>query len=102
MSKPAVLAIRAISMERESRTVMEATTSPRASFSLTGFRKISLAAGLWLKMGTPDMRPTRLARTQGRGYARGRKRCQPHQGRSVIKYDTNFKSVKDHALAEEY
>jgi hypothetical protein len=44
MSKPAVLAIRAISMERESRTVIEATTSPRASLSFTGLRKMSLAA----------------------------------------------------------
>src|SRR5258708_6367449 len=43
MSKPAVLAIRAISIDRLSRTVMEETTSPRASFSLTGFRNRSLA-----------------------------------------------------------
>ncbi len=43
MSKPAVLAIRAISMERLSRTVIEATTSPRASFSLTLLRRMSLA-----------------------------------------------------------
>ena len=43
MSKPAVLAMRAISMERLSRTVIEATTSPRASFSLTLLRRMSLA-----------------------------------------------------------
>src|SRR5215467_13950941 len=40
-SKPAVLAICAISTWRTSRTVMDATTSPRASFSLTLLRRIS-------------------------------------------------------------
>jgi len=44
MSKPAVLAMRAISIERASRTVIEETTSPRASFSLTLLRRMSLAA----------------------------------------------------------
>src|ERR1700685_4675077 len=43
MSKPAVLAIRAISMPRTSRMVIEATTSLRASLSLTTLRRISLA-----------------------------------------------------------
>ncbi len=43
MSKPAVLASRAISTPRTSRTVIEATTSLRASLSLTTLRKISLA-----------------------------------------------------------
>src|SRR3984893_4087281 len=43
MSKPAVLASRAISTPRTSRTVIEATTSLRSSFSLTTLRKISLA-----------------------------------------------------------
>src|SRR6185369_11475729 len=43
MSKPAVLASRAISTPRVRRTVIEATTSPRASFSLTGLRTTSLA-----------------------------------------------------------
>jgi hypothetical protein len=41
LSKPAVLAMRAISIERTSRTVMDATTSPRASFSLTLLRRMS-------------------------------------------------------------
>src|SRR5258706_13802605 len=40
-SKPAVFAMRAISIERTSRTVREATTSSRASFSLTLLRTIS-------------------------------------------------------------
>src|SRR6185437_9662276 len=43
MSKPAVLAMRAISTPRTSRTVIEATTSLRASFSLTLLRAMSLA-----------------------------------------------------------
>src|SRR5713101_4297439 len=40
-SKPAVFAMRAISIERTRRTVREATTSPRASFSFTLLRTIS-------------------------------------------------------------
>src|ERR1700719_378270 len=43
MSKPAVFASRAISTPRTSRTVIEATTSLRSSFSLTTLRTISLA-----------------------------------------------------------
>src|SRR6202022_518544 len=43
MSNPAVLASRAISTPRTSRMVIEATTSLRASFSLTTLRTISLA-----------------------------------------------------------
>jgi len=39
----AVFAMRAISIERARRTVMEATTSPRASFSFTLLRTISRA-----------------------------------------------------------
>src|SRR5712691_3485720 len=41
-SKPAVFAIRAISIERTKRTVIDETTSPRASFSFTLLRTISL------------------------------------------------------------
>src|SRR5216683_5785258 len=41
-SKPAVFAMRAISTERTRRTVIEATTSSRASFSFTLLRTISL------------------------------------------------------------
>src|SRR5258708_20075109 len=40
VSKPAVLAIWAISTWRTSRTVMDATTSPRSSFSLTLLRRM--------------------------------------------------------------
>src|ERR1700704_5365552 len=40
-SKPAVFAIRAISIERTRRTVIDETTSPRASFSFTLLRTIS-------------------------------------------------------------
>src|SRR3984893_16196465 len=43
MSKPAVLASRAISTPRTRRMVIEATTSPRKNFSLTTLRTISLA-----------------------------------------------------------
>src|ERR1700753_990166 len=43
MSKPAVAARRAISTPRTRRMVMEATTSSRASLSLTILRTISLA-----------------------------------------------------------
>ena len=42
-SKPAVLAMRTISMPRVRRTVIEETTSPRASFSLTLLRTMSLS-----------------------------------------------------------
>src|SRR5258706_6443577 len=41
-SKPAVFAMRAISIERTRRTVIDETTSPRASFSFTLLRTISL------------------------------------------------------------
>src|SRR5712691_9323449 len=47
-SKPAVFAMRAISIERTRRTVIDETTSPRASFSLTLLRTTSL--------GDSDMR----------------------------------------------
>src|SRR5260370_24021244 len=40
VSKPAVLAIWAISTWRTSRTVIDATTSPRLSFSLTLLRRM--------------------------------------------------------------
>src|SRR5215470_19740394 len=40
VSKPAVLAIWAISTCRTNRTVIDATTSPRASFSLTLLRRM--------------------------------------------------------------
>src|SRR5260370_12187938 len=40
VSKPAVLAIWAISTWRTSRTVIDATTSPRSSFSLTLLRRM--------------------------------------------------------------
>src|ERR1700692_97612 len=43
MSKPAVLASRAISTPRTRRMVIEATPSPRKNFSLTTLRTISLA-----------------------------------------------------------
>src|SRR3954471_15410040 len=98
MSKPAVLAIRAISMERLSRTVIEATTSPRASFSLTLFRRMSLAG----TSGTPWMRPIGLASPPDSGYDRFPMIVQPDKARSVMKYDTNFKSVKDEVSAEEW
>src|SRR6266568_6618327 len=44
-SKPAVFAIRAISIERTRRTVIDETTSPRASFSFTLLRTISRGDG---------------------------------------------------------
>src|SRR4051812_2746454 len=54
-------------MERLSRTVMEETTSPRASFSLTGFRRISLAAVLWLKVGHSGYAAKALGQNSGQG-----------------------------------
>src|SRR6185369_6092365 len=71
MSKPAVLAIRAISIERLSRTVMEATTSPRASFSFTGFRRMSLAAAFWLKMRHSGYAANALGQNSGQGVCFG-------------------------------
>src|ERR1700754_4472298 len=50
MSKPAVLASRAISTPRTSRIVIEATTSLRSSFSLTTLRTISLAFTKFLSL----------------------------------------------------
>src|SRR5882672_10813244 len=97
MSKPAVLAIRAISIERLSRTVIEATTSPRASFSLTLFFRMSLAAIQGTpcgQMGWPDLR--------AEGMIEPDQPFTPVRARSVMKYDTNFKSVKDQVSAEEW
>ena len=43
MSKPALFAMRTISTPGTMRTAIDTTTSPRASFSLTGLRAISRA-----------------------------------------------------------
>src|SRR5580698_1530438 len=56
MSKPAVAARRAISTPRTRRMVMEATTSSRASFSLTMLRTTSLA----FTKSTPSMPSLRI------------------------------------------
>ena len=46
VSKPAVLAICAISIVRHSRTVIEATTSSRASFSFMWLRRMSRSSDM--------------------------------------------------------
>src|ERR1700722_3522333 len=56
MSKPAVAARRAISTPRTRRMVMDATTSSRASFSLTMLRTTSLA----FTRSTPSMPSLRI------------------------------------------
>src|ERR1700730_8757841 len=56
MSKPAVAARRTISTPRTRRMVMEATTSSRASFSLTMLRTTSLA----FTKSTPSMPSLRI------------------------------------------
>src|SRR3954463_9514655 len=49
MSKPALFAMRTISTPGTMRTAIETTTSPRASFSLTGLRAISRAEACLLR-----------------------------------------------------
>src|SRR6266705_2222754 len=65
-SKPAVFAMRAISIERTRRTVIEATTSSRASFSFTLLRTISLGRS---DMAFPPGNYCMLARTGKSGLA---------------------------------
>src|ERR1041385_7734664 len=88
-------------MERESRTVMEETTSPRASFFLTGFRSRSLAVTPWLKIGHSGYAANALGRVSGQGVCWLKKRQNTGTG-SVMKYDTNFKSVEDRVSPEEW
>ena len=80
MSKPAVLAMRAISIERASRTVIDDTTSPRASLSLTGLRRMSLAA---TRRHSGYAANALGLNSAGRGYARIGNTDQPPSGLGV-------------------
>src|ERR1700689_1850213 len=72
--------MRAISMPRMSRTVIEATTSPRASFSFTWLRRTSLILA--------DIGPSG-------SYLRGNRRY-------AVNYSTDFKSIRDDVSAQEW
>src|SRR5689334_5325237 len=75
----------AISMLETSRTVIEATTSPRASFSLTGLRRMSaMVSG----MAPPFPRVQRHAR--GGGHPRLSFRGQDVDGRDKPGHDGNI------------
>src|SRR5882762_5101636 len=67
-SKPAVLAMRAISIERTRRTVIVETTSPRASFSFTLLRTISLGRADMASL--PGRCPLLYARARGNPWSR--------------------------------
>src|SRR5215472_2829150 len=76
--------MRAISMPRTSRTVIEATTSPRASFSFAWLHSTSL--------GLAD----RLAdMTHPGSYS-------PPDGRSAVNYATDFKSIRNDVSEQEW
>src|SRR5215831_3493519 len=85
--------MRAISMERTSRTVIDATTSSRLSFSLTLLRTMS-------RIGTAT--PSCL----GLGYAPAL--CCPASTLAASKhglsmnYTTDFKSIRAEVSAEEW
>src|SRR5262245_10484034 len=88
--------MRAISMVRTSRTVMDATTSSRASFSLTVFRRISLIA----MAGPPVLSPVGLGHEPAL-------RCWPQvrqrQRRKLsMNYTTEFKSIRAEVSPEEW
>src|SRR5579871_1004726 len=80
--------MRAISMPRTSRTVIEATTSPRASFSLTWLRSTPAPAAVaWSELGfgmVADMiRLARYGQTEGRRRDELFDRFQAHPQRGV-------------------
>src|SRR6266704_3675280 len=68
-SKPAVFAIRAISIERTMRTVIEETTSPRASFSLTLLRTISRGDGDMAFLSGGKCPPIACSRARGNPWS---------------------------------
>src|SRR6266480_2758796 len=98
MSKPAVLAMRAISMVRTSRTVIEDTTSPRFNLSLKWLRRTSLAA----------MHSSRANHVLGLGHwpgvcsRIGKGTARTAKARIVMNYATDFKSIKDEVSPQEW
>src|SRR5262249_17285176 len=92
--KPAVRAMRAISMERTSRTVIDATTSSRLSFSLTLLRRMS-------RIGTAGP-PSCL----GLGYAPAlfcrALSLAAGKHRLSMNYTTDFKSIRAEVSGEEW
>src|SRR5262245_35625474 len=89
--------MRAISMPRTSRTVIEATTSSRASFSLTLLRRTS-------PIGMPGLPRccARLALSSGWGYAGPGSRVVVRNGKLSMNYTTDFKSIRGQVSAEEW
>src|SRR6516165_1428629 len=76
--------MRAISMLRTSRTVIEATTSPRASFSFAWLHRTSLGlADILADMTHPGS-------------------CSPPDRRSAVNYSTDFKSIRNDVSEPEW
>src|SRR6266705_6327724 len=91
--------MRAISVPRTSRTVIEATTSSRASFSLTLLRRMSriCMAALPLTL-LPGLLP-------GLGLILPPTLCYPaarRNGNHPMSYSTDFQSIRGHVSAEEW
>src|ERR1700680_3395064 len=80
--------MRAISMPRTSRTVIEATTSLRASFSFTWLRRTSLIlADMAAQIPTDMACPRRYSRANRRG---------------AVNYATDFESIRNDVSAQEW
>src|SRR5215468_1146063 len=89
--------MRAISMVRTSRTVMDATTSSRASFSLTVFRRMSriaMAGPPFLSRVGLRHEPALCCGTQARQAKSTRKLS--------MNYTTEFKSIRAEVSPEEW
>src|SRR5262245_23853817 len=96
--------MRAISMPRVSRTVIDATTSSRASLSLTLLRRMSRIdmpgpPSLWSLVALSFC--ALLASSGGRRYAAGP--ADRRAGRKLsMNYTTDFKSIRGQVSAEEW
>src|SRR5689334_7878428 len=85
-SNPADLARRAISIDRTRRTVIEATTSPRASFSFTLFRTTARgASGMFFLLSprVPSIVSLRFATSEPR-HEQPRRARRPHPDRAAL------------------
>src|ERR1700688_1788978 len=80
--------MRAISIPRTSRTVIEATTSPRASFSFTWLRRTSLILADMVAQILTDMACPRRYSWANR--------------RDAVNYSTEFKSIRNEVSAQEW
>src|SRR5258708_15662560 len=85
----------ATSRGRTSRTVMDATTSPRASFSLTVLRRISRIA-----MAGPPSLPV-LALAMCRRYAAGIRSHSGKRPKLSMNYTTQLQSIRAEVSPEE-